>query len=108
LAGRQLALADIVEQKRLHAVELGAALAIELVLDHVQKQAMKPFDQAQGLQILASEIFTRRGLPRTYFFQYCTHDTASGSVGASRPIEIPELTGKLHEQIKSCANRHTK
>ena len=75
-AGRQLAVADVVEQQRLHAIELGAAEAIELVLDHVEQKAVQPLDQSQRLQILAAEtssVRAREGAPH----QTQTHNAAS-------------------------------
>src|SRR5262249_37153915 len=47
----QFLVADIVEQQRLHRVDVGAAAAIELVLDDVEETAMQPLNQRQCLQI---------------------------------------------------------
>ena len=43
LAGSQLLLPDIVQQQRLHRIDVGAAAAIELVLDDVEQPPMQPF-----------------------------------------------------------------
>ena len=55
LACGQLAFADVIEKQSLHAVEIGAAKTIELVLDHVEQQTMQPFDETQRLQVLGAE-----------------------------------------------------
>src|SRR5690606_20522536 len=59
LARRQLAVADVEEQQRLHGVDVGPAGAVELVLDDVQKTAVQPLDEPQGLQIerLDTDLF---------------------------------------------------
>ncbi len=51
LAGGQFLVADVVEQQRLHRIDVGAAAAIELVLDDVEQSAMQPLDQGEGLEI---------------------------------------------------------
>ena len=55
----QLAVADVVEQKRLDGVQVGATLAVELVLDDVEQEAVKPLDEAEGLKVLTAEIVPR-------------------------------------------------
>src|SRR5689334_13419890 len=55
LTGRQLALTDVVKQEGLHAVEFGAALAIEFVLDDVEQEPMQPLDQPQRLEVFTAE-----------------------------------------------------
>ena len=42
LAGRELLIADVEQQQRLHAVDLTLVAAIEFVLDYVEKLAMQP------------------------------------------------------------------
>src|ERR1700760_2217525 len=51
LARGQLLVADVIEQERLHRVDVGTATAIELVLDDVEQAAMQPLHQRQGFQI---------------------------------------------------------
>ena len=51
LAGRQLGIADIVEQQGLHAVDVVPAAALELVLDDVEQTAMQTLNQREGLKI---------------------------------------------------------
>ena len=50
LARGELLVADIVQQQRLHRIDVGAAAAIELVLDDVEQAAMQPLDQASRLR----------------------------------------------------------
>jgi hypothetical protein len=47
LARRQFLVADIVEQQRLHAVDVVASAALELVLDHVKKPPVKPLHEVE-------------------------------------------------------------
>src|SRR5690348_6417585 len=47
----QLLVADVVEKKGLHRVDVGTSATIELVLDHVEKPAMQPLHQSQRFQI---------------------------------------------------------
>ena len=60
LAGGELLVADIVQQQRLHRVDVGAALAVELVLDHVEQSAMQALDQSQRLQIVRPDMVEAR------------------------------------------------
>src|ERR1043166_4283914 len=50
-AGGQFPVADVEQQQRLHRVDVGAAAAIELVLDDVEQTSVQPLDQSQGLEI---------------------------------------------------------
>src|SRR5204863_2069645 len=59
LAGGELLLPDIVQEQRLHRVDVGAAAAVELVLDDVEQTAMQPFDQRQGFEIKRPDVFKR-------------------------------------------------
>src|SRR5690242_3333599 len=43
----QLLVADVEQQQRLHGVDVGAAPAVEFVLDDVKQAAMQPLDQRQ-------------------------------------------------------------
>src|SRR3981189_2144092 len=56
LSGRQLLVAAIVEQERLHRIDVRTAPAIELVLDDVEKPAMKPLDQRQGFELKRTNL----------------------------------------------------
>src|ERR1700687_4086253 len=47
----QFLVADIIEQKRLHRIDVGTAAAIEFILDDVEQTAMQPFHQSQRFQI---------------------------------------------------------
>src|ERR1700729_3537593 len=49
LASGQFLVADIVQEQRLHRVDVGSPSAVELILDHVQQSAMKPLDHRQSL-----------------------------------------------------------
>src|SRR6185436_10154026 len=51
LARGQLLVADVIEQQCLHRIDVGAAAAIEFVLDDVEQPAVKPLHQSQGFQI---------------------------------------------------------
>jgi hypothetical protein len=53
----QLLVADVEEQERLHRVDVGAALAIEFVLDDVEQTAMQPLDQRQGFEVVRLDVF---------------------------------------------------
>src|ERR1700716_4175249 len=47
----QLLVADVIEQQRLHRIDVGAAAAIEFVLDDVEQAAMQPLYQSQCFKI---------------------------------------------------------
>src|SRR5215471_2954183 len=47
----QLLVADIIEQQRLHRIDVRTAPTIEFVLDDVEQAAMQPFHQRQGFKI---------------------------------------------------------
>jgi len=51
LARGQLLVADVIEQKRLHRIDVGAAAAIEFILDDVEQPAMQPLHQSQRFEI---------------------------------------------------------
>ena len=55
-AGRQLGFADVEQKQRLDAVDVGAAGAVEFVLDHVEQPPMQTLDQRQRLQIKRLEV----------------------------------------------------
>src|SRR5262245_25597858 len=60
LAGGQLLLADVEQKQRLHCVDVGAAAAVELVLDDVEQAAMQPLDQSQSLEIVRLDMVEAR------------------------------------------------
>src|SRR5256885_3290659 len=47
LARGQFLVADVIEQERLHRIDVGAAAAIEFILDDVEQAAMQPLYQSQ-------------------------------------------------------------
>src|SRR6185437_3502404 len=51
LAGRQFLIADIEQQERLDAVDLAFVAPVKLVLDDVEKLAMKPFNEVERFEI---------------------------------------------------------
>src|SRR6202163_2307484 len=51
LARGQFLVADIIEQQRLHRIDVGAAAAIEFILDDVEQAAMQPLHQRQRFEI---------------------------------------------------------
>src|SRR4029077_514239 len=60
LAGGELLVADIVEQQRLHRIDVGAAAAVELVLDDVEQTPMQALDESKRLQIVRSDMVEAR------------------------------------------------
>ena len=50
-AGCHVVVADIVEEQRLHAVHIIATAAIEFVLDHIQKTAVKTLHEGQSFKV---------------------------------------------------------
>src|SRR6187402_500167 len=48
LAGGQFLVADVVQQQRLNRIDIGAAAAVELVLDDIEQTAMQALHQGQG------------------------------------------------------------
>ncbi len=60
LAGGQLLVADIVQKQRLHRIDVGAAAAVELVLDDVEQTPMQALDQGQRLQIVRPDMVEAR------------------------------------------------
>src|SRR5262249_23021710 len=57
LARGQLLVADVVEEQRLHRVDVGAAPPVEFVLDDVEQAAVQPLHQRQGLEIKWPDVF---------------------------------------------------
>src|SRR5262249_10810631 len=51
LTGRQLLIADVEQQQRLHRIDVGTAAAVELIFDDVEQTSVQPLDQGQGLEI---------------------------------------------------------
>src|SRR5215468_2487112 len=56
LAGGEILLTDIVQEQRLHRIDIGAALAIELVFDDVEEATMQPLDERQGFEIVRTNV----------------------------------------------------
>src|SRR3979490_2174916 len=51
LARGQFLVADVIEQQRLYRIDVGAAAAIEFILDDVEQAAMQPLHQSQRFEI---------------------------------------------------------
>src|SRR5262249_37332637 len=60
LTGGEFLVADIVEQQRLHRIDVGAAAAVELVFDHVKQAPMQPLDERQGIEIERPDMVEAR------------------------------------------------
>ncbi len=60
LNGGQFRIADVEEQEGLDGVDVGAALAVELVLDDVQKAAVKTLDEVERFEIERTDRFFLR------------------------------------------------
>src|SRR6202041_2906648 len=56
----QFLVADVIEQQRLNRIDVGAAAAIELVLDNVEQAAMQPLHQSQRFEIERLHRSSRR------------------------------------------------
>ena len=59
-AGGELLVADIVEEQRLHRIDVGAPAAIELVLDDVEQTPVEALDQRQRLQVMRPNMVEAR------------------------------------------------
>ena len=59
-AGGQLLVADIVQQQRLHRIDVGAAAAVEFVLDDVEQSPVQTLDQGQRLEIVRPDMVETR------------------------------------------------
>src|ERR1700684_133401 len=74
----QLLVADIIEQQRLHRIDIGTATTIEFILDDIEQAAMQPLHQRQSFEIER----LNRALPRAApdgFRRRCNgfhHDTS--------------------------------
>src|SRR3984957_7636848 len=60
LAGGELLVADIVQQQRLHRIDIGATAAVELVLDNVEQSTVETLDQGQRLEIVRPDVVETR------------------------------------------------
>ena len=56
----ELLVADIVEEQRLHRIDVGAPAAIELVLDDVEQTPVEALDQCQRLQVVRPNMVETR------------------------------------------------
>ena len=52
----QLLVADVVEQQRLHGVDVATIAAVEFVLDDVEQTAVKAFDERQRFEIDRADL----------------------------------------------------
>ena len=79
LARGELLVAYVVEQQRLHRIDVSPAAAIELVLDHVEQAAVQPLHQCQGLEIEWPDILKPHFPIRSRLNRLCNglHDDAS-------------------------------
>ncbi len=53
---RQLLIADVEQEQRLHAVDYAFVAAVELILDHIKELAMQTLDEIERFQIAWTEI----------------------------------------------------
>src|SRR6266540_3129442 len=56
LAGGEILFTDVVQEQRLHRIDVGAAPAVELVLDDVEEATMQPLDQSQSFEIVRTDV----------------------------------------------------
>src|SRR5438105_895730 len=89
-AGGKFLVADVVQQQRLYRVDVGAAPAVELVLDDVEQPAVQPLDQCQGFEIERPDLpEPRLPLGRFNAFGNAFHGNASPYVVASDEALFP-------------------
>ena len=55
LSGGDFIVADVEQQQRLHGVDVQHADAFEFILDHVQQQAVQPFNQPERIEVALHE-----------------------------------------------------
>src|SRR6266581_3105789 len=76
-AGGQFLVADVIEQQRLHGVDVGAAAAIEFILDDIEQPAMQPLHQSQSFEI--ERLYRSSGSAFSGIHRRCNgfhHDTS--------------------------------
>src|SRR5579862_866495 len=59
-AGGEFLVADIVQQQRLHRIDVGAAAAVEFVLDDVEETPVQALDESKRLQIVRPNVVEAR------------------------------------------------
>src|SRR5919198_1575936 len=79
LAGREILLADVVQEQRLYGIDIVSAPAVELVLDHIEQPAMQSLDQRQGFEIVRTDLVNNcLTIDRPQCFRNASqHDTCS-------------------------------
>jgi hypothetical protein len=60
LAGGELLVADIVQQQRLHRIDVGTAAAVEFVFDDIEQAPMQTLDKSQSLEIVRADMVETR------------------------------------------------
>src|SRR5580704_11943829 len=78
----QFLVADVVEQERLHRIDVGATAAVELILDDVEQAAMQPLYQSQRFEIERLD----RSLPRSAFSGF--HRRRNGFHHDTSPVVV--------------------
>src|SRR5450759_80134 len=108
LARGQFLVADVIEQQGLHRIDVGAAAAIEFILDNVEQPAIQPLHQSQGFDIER----LHRSLARSAFSGFhrrCNgfhHDTSPVVVFIDLfdetcvPPDSFNLRGRFEDQLK--------
>ena len=108
LARGQFLVADVIEQQRLHRIDVGAAAAIEFILDDIEQAAMQPLHQSQCFKI---ERLHRSLTGRAFsgFHRRCNgfhHDTSPVVVFIDLfdetfvPPDSFNLRGRFEDQLK--------
>jgi hypothetical protein len=81
LTGCQFGIADIEQKKSLHRIDVGTSGAVELVLDYVEKPAMKALNKRKSLHVQRLELNLGRlsgdDRSRLYITPSIDHLTAS-------------------------------
>src|SRR5947209_3217068 len=103
LARGQLLVADIVEEQRLHRIDIAASAAVEFILNDVQKAAMQTLDQRQGFEIDRPDIGMAIGAVRRNFdLGYSVHGRprSTDPAGSSGPLLYRTLSVAYENQFK--------
>src|ERR1700681_3259509 len=108
LARGQFLVADVIEQERLHRIDVGAAAAIEFILDDVEQAAVQPLHQSQRFEIeRLHRNLTRRAF--SGFHRRCNgfhHDTSPVVVFIDLfdetfvPSDSLNLRGRFEDPLK--------
>src|SRR6202043_1934905 len=78
----QLLVADVIEQERLHRIDIGATATIEFILDDIEQAAMQPLHQRQRFKIERLP----RGLTRSAFSSF--HRRCNGFHHDTSPVVV--------------------